>query len=85
MRRLLAFHFKGKKAYRLGTPEAAKYKQVVLLGTRRTRRECNQLSDADLIKAQNLIAEMSHNWEHFPSSLTLPVQSTRFQKADLSS
>jgi SAM-dependent methyltransferase len=57
--RLLAFHFKDKKAYRLGTPEAAKYKQVVLLGTRRTRRECNQLSDADLIKAQNLIAEMS--------------------------
>ncbi len=55
---LLAFHFKDNKAYRLGTPEAAKYKQAVLLGTRRTRREWNQLSDADLIKAQNLIAEM---------------------------
>ena len=64
--RLLAFHFKDKKAYRLGTPEAAKYKQVVLLGTRRTRRECNQLSDADLIKAQNLIAEMSRKWEQLP-------------------
>ena len=64
--RLLAFHFKGKKAYRLGTPEAAKYKQVVLLGTRRTRRECNQLSDADLIKAQDLIAEMSRKWEQLP-------------------
>jgi hypothetical protein len=56
----------GKKAYRLGTPEAAKYKQVVLLGTRRTRRECNQLSDADLIKAQDLIAEMSRKWEQLP-------------------
>ena len=64
--RLLAFHFKDKKAYRLGTPEAAKYKQVVLLGTRRTRHECNQLSDADLIKAQNLIAEMSRKWEQLP-------------------
>jgi len=64
--RLLAFHFKDKKAYRLGTPEAAKYKQVVLLGTRRTRHECNHLSDADLIKAQNLIAEMSRKWEQLP-------------------
>ena len=83
--RLLAFHFKDKKAYRLGTPEAAKYKEVVLLGTRRTRRECNQLSDADLIKAQNLIAEMSRKGGNFASSLTLLMQSTRFQKADLSS
>lgn len=64
--RVLASHFKDKKAYRLGTPEAAKYKQVVLLGTRRTRRECNQLSDADLIKAQSLIAEMSRKWEQLP-------------------
>ena len=43
------------------------------------------LSDADLIKAQDLIAEMSLSGSNFPSSLTLPVQSTRFQKADLSS
>ena len=61
--RVLAFHFKEKRAYRLGTPEAVKYKQVVLFGARRTRRECNQLSDADLSKAQNLISEMSRRWE----------------------
>jgi len=61
--RVLALHFKEKRAYRLGTPEAVKYKQVVLFGARRTRRECNQLSDADLSKAQNLISEMSRRWE----------------------
>ena len=64
--RVLAFHFKDKRAYRLGTPEAAKYKQVVLFGTRRARRECNQLSDADFSRAQHLIAEMSRKWEELP-------------------
>jgi len=64
--RILAFHFRDKRAYRLGTPEAAKYKQVVLFGTRRTRRECNQLSDTDITKAQNLISEMSRRWEQLP-------------------
>ena len=64
--RVLAFHFKDKRAYRLGTPDAVKYKQVVLFAVRRTRRECNQLSDADLTKAQNLISEMSRRWEQLP-------------------
>jgi hypothetical protein len=61
--RVLALHCKEKRAYRLGTPEALKYKQVVLFGARRTRSECNQLSDADLSEAQNLISEMSRRWE----------------------
>lgn len=64
--RILAFHFKDKKAYRLGSPDAAKYKQVVLFGARRPHRECNQMSDADLIKAQNLIADLSRKWEQLP-------------------
>ncbi len=64
--RVLAFHFKDKRAYRLGTPEAVKYKQVVLFGTRRTRRECNHLSDADFSRAQSLIAEMSRKWDELP-------------------
>ncbi len=38
----------------------------MLFGARRTRRECNQLSDADLSEAQNLIAEMSRKWEQLP-------------------
>jgi len=64
--RVLAFHFKHKRAYRLGAAEATKYKQVVLFGVRRTRRECNQLSDTELSRAQSLIAEMSRKWEQLP-------------------
>jgi hypothetical protein len=64
--RVLAFHFKENRAYPLGTPEAVKYKQVVLFGVRRSRRECNRLSDADFSKAQNLIAEMNRKWEQLP-------------------
>jgi SAM-dependent methyltransferase len=64
--RVLAFHFKNKRAYRLGAAEATKYKQVVLFGVRRTRRECDQLPDAELSGAQSLIAEMSRKWEQLP-------------------
>jgi hypothetical protein len=38
----------------------------VLFGVRRTRPECNQLSDADLTKAQSLIAEMYRKREQLP-------------------
>ena len=63
--RLLAFHFKDKKAYRLGTPEAAKYKR--LLGTRRTRRECNQLSRCRSHPGAKLNrSSMSRKWEQLP-------------------
>jgi hypothetical protein len=57
--RVLAFHFKEKRAY--------------VFGARRTRREWNQLSDADLSKAQNLISEMSRRWEQLTVSPTLPM------------
>src|ERR1019366_6064331 len=43
--RFLPSHYKEKEPSRRGTREAAKYKQLVLPGPRRPRRECNQLSD----------------------------------------
>ena len=42
-----AANFKDKKAYRLSEAASVKYKQVVLLGVRRTRRERDQLRDFD--------------------------------------
>lgn len=38
----------------------------MLFGVRRTRRDCNQLSDADFSRAQSLIAEMSRKWPQLP-------------------
>lgn len=63
---VLATHFKDKKAYRLSEAESVKYKQVVLLGVRRTRRERDQLRDFDVSRARTLLSEMSRRWEQLP-------------------
>jgi SAM-dependent methyltransferase len=65
--RLLATHFRDKRIYRLSAPEAAKYGQVVVFGVRRTRHERDRLRDAEVIRARNLIDEMSRNWDDLRS------------------
>jgi hypothetical protein len=64
--KVLAVHFKDKKAYRLSHPECVKYKQVVLFGVRRTRREREQVRDRDVERARALLADMSRKWEQLP-------------------
>lgn len=64
--KVLAVQFKEKKAYRLGHPESVKYKQVVLFGIRRTRREREQMKDRDVERARALLADMSRKWEQLP-------------------
>jgi SAM-dependent methyltransferase len=61
--RVLAAQFKDKKVYRLSAPDSAKYGQVVLFGVRRPRRERDRLRDSELIRACNLIGEMSRVWK----------------------
>jgi SAM-dependent methyltransferase len=60
--RLLATHFRDKRVYRLSAPDAAKYGQVVVFGVRRSRRERDRLGDSELIRARDLINEMSRKW-----------------------
>ena len=67
--KVLATHFRDKKAYRLSAPDSEKYKQVVLFGIRRTRRERDRLRDAEVSRARNLISEMSRRWDQL---VTLP-------------
>jgi hypothetical protein len=64
--KVLAVHFKDKKAYRLSHPECVKYKQVVLFGVRRTRREREQVRDRDVERARALLSDMSRRWEQLP-------------------
>ncbi|MCL4499727.1 MAG: class I SAM-dependent methyltransferase [Chloroflexi bacterium] len=63
---VLAVQFKVKKAYRLSHPESAKYKQIVLFGVRRTRREREQVRDRDVERARALLSDMSRKWEQLP-------------------
>ncbi len=64
--KVLAVQFKDKKAYRLSQPESAKYKQVVLFGARRTRRERDQLKDVDVERARALLSDMRRRWQQLP-------------------
>lgn len=57
--RLLASQFRDKRVYRLSAHDCAKYRQIVVLGVRRSRRERDRLRDSELVRARDLIAEMS--------------------------
>ena len=70
---VLAVHFKEKRAYRLTAPDSVKYKQVVLFGVRRTRRERDRLQDFDVSRARNRIHGMSRDWEALPSLSDIPA------------
>jgi hypothetical protein len=61
--RLLASQFRDKRVYRLSAADCAKYRQVVVFGVRRSRRERDRLPDSDLTRARDLIAEMSRKWQ----------------------
>jgi hypothetical protein len=70
---VLAVHFKEKRVYRLSAPDSVKYKQVVLFGLRRTRRERDRLQDSEVSRARNRIHEMSRAWETLPTLLDVPA------------
>jgi hypothetical protein len=70
---VLAVHFKEKRAYRLTAPDSVKYKQVVLFGVRRTRRERDRLQDFDVSRARNRIHGMSRGWEALPILPDIPA------------
>jgi hypothetical protein len=69
---ILAIHFRDKKAYRLSAPDSEKYRQVVLFGIRRTRRERDRVQDADVTRARGLIAKMSRTWDELPPLPDMP-------------
>jgi hypothetical protein len=50
--RILASHFRDVCVYRLTEPECARYKQVILLGIRRNRRDRERLQDRQITEAE---------------------------------
>src|SRR5215472_3595590 len=56
---LLARHFREVRVYRLTEVESVRYKQVVLFGVRRTRRERERLQDSDITGARLEYARMA--------------------------
>lgn len=69
---VLSVHFRDKAIYRLREPEALRYKQIVLFGVRRTKREREQLKDWDVSRAKAKLLEIARKYEDLPTLPDVP-------------
>ena len=63
---ILATHFRDVRVFRLETPECVRYKQVVVIGVRRSRREKERLTDSDITRARLYYASLARNPSQIP-------------------
>ena len=63
---ILAVHFRDKAIYRLSEPESIRYKQIVVFGVRRTRRERDQLKDWDVQRAKTKLLALTRSYDELP-------------------
>jgi hypothetical protein len=58
---ILSTHFRDVRVYRLESPECVRYKQVVVIGARRSQREKDRLTDSDITRARLYYASLARN------------------------
>jgi hypothetical protein len=63
---ILGTHFRDVRVYRLEATECVRYKQVVLLGVRRNRRERERLQDAVITRARLHYASLARSATQIP-------------------
>ena len=63
---ILATHFRDVRIYRLEAPECVRYKQVIVLGVRRNRRERERLQDSDISRSRLQYASMARSIGQLP-------------------
>jgi hypothetical protein len=63
---ILASHFRDARVYRLEAAECVRYKQVVVIGARRSRREKERLTDSDITRARLYYAGLARNPSQIP-------------------
>ena len=63
---ILATHFRDVRVYRLEAPDCARYKQVMVIGARRSRREKERLTDSDITRARLYYASLARNPSQIP-------------------
>lgn len=59
----LSVQFRDTEVRRLSEPESARYKQIVLFGVRRTRRERERLSDSEISRARIEYGRKARDYE----------------------
>jgi hypothetical protein len=63
---ILATHLHDVRVFRLESPECIRYKQVVVFGIRRNRRERERLTDSDITRARLHYASLARNPSQVP-------------------
>jgi len=63
---VLSVHFRDVRVYRLTEQESVRYKQIVLFGVRRTRRERERLQDNDITRSRQRYASLARDPERLP-------------------
>ncbi|MCP5111767.1 MAG: class I SAM-dependent methyltransferase, partial [bacterium] len=63
---VLTVHFRDKRIYRPTDSASTRYKQAVLFGARRSRRERDRLSDADVGRARGLLYRLTRDESALP-------------------
>ena len=63
---ILATHFRDVRVYRLEAPESVRYKQVVVIEVRRSRRERERLQDGDITRARFQYASLARSASQIP-------------------
>ena len=69
---ILSSHFRDVRVHRLESPECIRYKQVVVIGARRSRREKERLTDSDITRARLYYASLARNPSQIPALLSEP-------------
>jgi len=62
----LSVQFKDAEVYRLTEPESLRYKQIVLFGVRRTRRERERLSEGEISRGRIEYGRKAREYESLP-------------------
>jgi hypothetical protein len=63
---ILAMQFRDVRVHRLEATECVRYRQVVVFGVRRTRRERERLTDSDITRARLYCASLARNPSQIP-------------------
>lgn len=71
---ILAHQFRDVRVHRLTEPESVKYKQVVVMGVRRTRAERDRVQDAEIARARMRFESLATDPEKLSSLPTEPDQ-----------
>src|SRR6204780_1626374 len=63
---ILASHFKQVRTFRLSDPESVRYRQVLIAGVRRTRRERDKLRDREISEGRYRFTTLGREYESLP-------------------